>query len=322
MIDPQLDDPQTVAYRGSFAAWWWRLSGNVRGAILFMLGSVMFALMVATVKLAGERLHVTEVLFFRQLVMVMVALPIILSGWPGSIRTQRPKLQVMRVFFAFGSIVLGFGAFVHLGLAEVTVLTFSKSYFLTILAIMFLGETVSMARWTALMIGFIGVLVIVWPPSMSNGISFWHLAAVASAFCVAVVMVIIRILSRVDRPVTILTYQAVGVGILLTPAAIYFWQMPTGQEWLLILAIGVLSAAAQYVNILAFRAAEASALAPLEYTRLVLAAAIGFWLFGEWPGSRVWIGAAIIIGAALFVVHRERRKGRSGTQAVAEQTGK
>ena len=124
---------------------------------------------------------------------------------------------------------------------------------------------------------------------------------------VAVVMVIIRVLSREDKPVTILTYQAVGVGLLMLPPALYFWQAPTVEEWLLILGVGAVSASAQYVNILAIRSAEASALAPLEYTRLVFAAAAGLWFFGEWPADRVWIGAAVIIAAALFVVHREQR---------------
>ena len=201
---------------------------------------------------------------------------------------------------------LGFGAFVELPLAEVTVITFSKSFFMTILAIMILGEVVALPRWTALAIGFVGVLIIVWPDG-SEGLNIWHLAALASATCVAVVVVIIRILSQVDQPVTILTYQAVGVGALMVVPMLYFWKTPTLEEWLWLGAIGVISAFAQYINILSIRHTEASILAPLEFTRLVFAALIGLWVFAEWPEPRVWIGAVVIVGAAVFVMHREQR---------------
>ena len=90
-------------------------------------------------------------------------------------------------------------------------------------------------------------------------------------------MIIIRILARLDQPVTILTYQAVGVGVLMIPPTIWFWQMPTAFEWGLLVAIGIISAVAQYLNILAFKAGEASALAPLEYSRLLLPR---YWVYG------------------------------------------
>ena len=307
MPDPLLDGPQNGELRTLIMRWWGKLTPNVKGAIFFLIASVLFTGMIVLIKLASERLHVTEVLFFRQLTMVALAAPVIWAGWPGSVISTRPKLQLLRVCFAFGAMTLGFGAFVNLTLAEATVISFSKSFFLTILAIIFLHEMVSWPRWTALAAGFIGVLVIVWPEE-GSALNEWHLAAVASALCVAVVFVIIRVLSRDDKPVTILTYQAVGVGALMMPLMLYYWQMPTAEEWLLILGVGVISAMAQYVNILAIRSAEASSLAPLEYTRLVFATAAGLWFFGEWPEDRVWLGALIIVSAALFVVHREQRQ--------------
>ncbi len=306
MPDPILDGSQNAEVRSVLARWWDSLKPNVKGAILFVLASVVFTGMIVLIKMASERLHVTEVLFFRQLTMVAIASPAIIAGWPGSITSTRPSLQAMRVLFAFCAMTLGFGAFVHLPLAEVTVISFSKSFFMVILAIVILQEVVAWPRWSAVGIGFLGVLIIVWPEP-GQTLDLWHLAALASAICVAVVMVIIRILSREDRPVTILTYQAVGVGILMLPPALYFWQVPTTNEWLLIIAIGIVSAIAQYINILAIRSAEASSLAPFEYTRLVFAAIAGLWFFDEWPEDQVWIGAAVIIAAALFVVHREQR---------------
>jgi len=303
--DPLLDAPESERPPIGLAQRWSALPGNVRGGILFILGSAIFAVMMALIKMAGERLHVTEILFFRQVTMTAIAMPVIIAGWPGSLQSQRPKLQLLRVAIAFLAMMLGFSALIELPLAEMTVITFSKSFFTALLAIIFLSEVVHLPRWIAIVCGFIGVLIIVWPQG-DQSISFWHVAAIGSAVCVSAVMIMIRILAQLDQPVTILTYQAVGVGLLMIPPTIYFWQMPTPWEWGLLVAIGVLSAVAQYLNILAMKAGEASAMAPLEYTRLVFVTLLGLWLFAEWPDTRVWIGAAIIVGAALYVMHRER----------------
>lgn len=305
MPDPDVD-PLPPEPPLTLAETWAALPGNVRGGILFILASAIFSVMIAMIKLVGERIHVTEILLFRQVTMVAIATPVIIRGWPESLHSERPKLQVIRVGLAFLAMTLGFSAVIHLPLAEATVISFSKAFFTTLMAILILGEIVRLPRWTGLVLGFIGILIIVWPTE-TYGLQIWHFAAIASAVCVSLVMIIIRILAQLDRPVTILTYQAVGVGLLMVGPAIWFWQWPTTTEWVLLIAIGTLSWAAQYLNILSFKVGEASALAPLEYSRLLFATVLGFWLFAEWPEPRVWLGAAIIIAAAVYVLHRERK---------------
>lgn len=300
LIDPPPDDPWQ-----DFNKRWNALPPNVRGGLLFILASAIFSVMISLIKIAGEHLHVSEILFFRQLTMVLLALPAIIAGWPGSMQSKRPKLQLIRVGIAFVAMTTGFSAVIHLPLAEATVISFSKTFFTTLLAIVLLGEIVRLPRWTALLAGFTGIVIVVWP-DQAVGFTTWHLVALISALCVSFVMVIIRILAQIDQPVTILTYQAVGVGLLMIGPTIWFWEMPTALEWGLLLAIGVLSAIAQYINILAMKVGEASAIAPLEYTRLLFATVLGLWLFSEWPTIQVWLGAAIIIGSALYVLHRER----------------
>lgn len=306
MPDPEVDPPFSDAIRSSWAEWWHALPANIRGGLLFIAGSFLFSIMIALIKIAGERLHVTEILFFRQLTMTLIAAPVIIAGWPGSMHSARPKLQLLRVGMAFMAMTMGFLAFIKLPMAEATVIAFSKTFFTTILAIVLLGEVVRAPRWIALSAGFVGVGIIIWPAEQF-GLNIWHMMSIASAVCVSFVMIIIRILARLDRPVTILTYQAAGVGVLMIPPTIWFWQMPSLFEWGLLLAIGIISAAAQYLNILAFKLGEASALAPLEYTRLLFATLLGLWLFAEWPENQVWFGAVIIIIAALYMMHRERR---------------
>ena len=307
MADPQIDGRTPAPFGLRWLRGWSQLPGNVKGGILFIAGLAVFAVVVALIKMAGERLHVTQILFVRQATMALIAAPVIIAGWPQSMKSSRPMLQIGRVCFAFTAMILGFSSLIHLELAEATIISFSKAFFITLLAIVLLHEVVRLPRWIALFLGFAGVLVVVWPEG-GQGIGVWHMAALGSAVCVSAVTVFIRILAQIDKPVTILTYQAVGVGVLMTPFGIWFWEWPTTYEWMLLAGIGALSVVAQYLNILAMKTGEASAIAALEYTLLVFATALGFWLFGEWPDTQDWIGAAIIIGAAFYVLRRERRQ--------------
>jgi len=285
------------------------LPDNLRGGIWYLAGAAILTVMMALIKLAGQRLHVTEILFFRQLTMVAISLPVILRDFPGSLHSKRPDLQLLRVGVAFGAMTLGFTAVIHLPLAEVTTLGFTKTFFMTILGIFVLGEVVRTRRWAAMAAGFGGVLLILWP-SGEGGFNIYGLASITSACLVALVMVLIRKLTHVDRPVTILSYQAIGVGLLMLAPMLWFWKTPTLEEAGLLVLIGAVSAAGQFINILALRAGEASALAPLDFTRLVFAGLLGLLVFGEWPADRVFLGAAVIVGAALYTLHRERRVGR------------
>ncbi|MEO1265800.1 MAG: DMT family transporter, partial [Pseudomonadota bacterium] len=171
-----------------------------------------------------------------------------------------------------------------------------------------LREVVGPRRWAAVAVGFVGVVIVAWPTG-GSGLNIYTAMAVASAFFVAVVVILIRKLSQVDRPVTILTYQAVGVGILMFPPMIYFWKTPTFEEALILIAIGVLSAIGQTLNIFGLRAGEASAVAPLDYMRLLFAVLFGWLVFSDWPEPRVVIGAGLIVAAAVYTLHRERKKG-------------
>ncbi|MFQ5565458.1 MAG: DMT family transporter [Paracoccaceae bacterium] len=312
MPDPSLIAAPGVTRSARARARWGGLPGNLRGGIWFLAGAAILTVMLALIKLAGQSLHVTEILFFRQLTMVAIAAPAIAHGFPGSLRSARPDLQLARIGVAFGAMMLGFTAVIHLPLAKATTLGFTKTFFMTILGIAVLGEVVRARRWAALVVGFGGVLVILWPET-GGGFNIYGLASIASACLVALVMVLVRKLAQVDRPVTILSYQAAGVGLLMFGPMLWFWKTPSLWEAGLLALIGAVSALGQYINILALRAGEASALAPLDFTRLVFAGALGLAMFGEWPANRVFLVAAVIVGAALYTLHRERRAGGGGS---------
>jgi len=281
---------------------------NVKGALILMLAACGFSIMVALIKLVGQRLPVTQILFIRQLGMTVMLLPFLVSTFPSSLKTSHLRLHLLRIILALIAMMAGFTAIINMPLADATAIAFAKSFFVTIFAVLILKETVGLYRWSAVFIGFVGVLIMVRPGT--DGFSVYGLLAIVGAAGAGMVMVIIRVLTRIDHASTILAYQAVGVGLVMAIPAFIHWVPPTNYEWMLLIGIAVVSYFAQKANILAFTYGEASLLASLDYVRLLYATFLGWLIFTEVPASSTWIGAGIIILASIYTVHRERMRKR------------
>ena len=279
-----------------------------------MLASVLFSLMAMLIKLLGQHLHVTQILFIRQLGMVVMVLPAIMRHFPGSLRSNRPGLQILRMGFAMIAMLGGFSAVIHLPMADATAIFFAKSFFMTIFAVLFLGEIVGVYRWSAVATGFIGVMIMLQPGTAD--FSIYSIASLTGAAAAAAVMIILRILSHKDSADTIMTWSALGIGLVMSIPGIYYWQSPTGTEWGLLAALAVVSYFGQRCNIFAYKYGEASLLASLDYVRLLWATLFGFLVFGHFPGLPTWLGASIVIAAAVFTIYRETRRG-SGLVSAA-----
>lgn len=277
----------------------------MQGAAFLLLAAAGFSLMAMLIKLAGSNLHVTQIILVRQLVMIAIMTPTLAKSFPDSIKTQRLFLQLARVGVALIAMLMGFTALIHMPIADATAIGFAKSFFVTIFAILILKETVGIRRWAATLIGFCGVLVMLQPGTA--GFNIYGIYAAVSAVAAGLVMVILRLLSRTEKPSTILIYQAVGVGLILLFPGIYFWKPPSGTEWLILIAVGFTGYWSQMSNIMAYRLGEASLLAPLEYTRLIYATIIGIVVFGDFPGKATVIGALIVVAASAYTIHRESR---------------
>jgi drug/metabolite transporter (DMT)-like permease len=275
-----------------------------------MLASLVFSVMALLIKLLGQHLHITQILLLRQIGMTVMVAPAILRKFPGSLRSARPGLQLLRVLCALVAMLCGFTAVIYLPLADATAIFFAKSFFVTILAVIFLGETVGVYRWSAVLLGFVGVMIMLQPGT--ENFSVYGLLSLAGAMGAAGVMILLRLLSRSDSSDTILTYGALGVGVVMILPGIFFWQQPTSLEWLLLVTVGVVSYFAQKCNIFAYKHGEASLLASLDYVRLLWATLLGFLIFDQFPGGSIWLGAAIVIAAAIFMIYRETQlKGAS-----------
>lgn len=308
--------PSPNSYVGRTIKWfnvltgrWNKLSGNIRGGIWLIIGGMFFTVMAALVKYIGSnsQLHVTEILLVRQIVIILVASPVLFRNFPSSFKTKRPELHLLRVCIAFFAVLLGFTSIIHLPLSDAITLSFSRTIFITILGIFILHEIVGVRRWAAVFVGMIGVITVLNPTGLDS-LNIYGLMAVIAAFAVALQRVLIRILTRTDKPVTILSFQAIGSLILFSPFAYHFWITPTFDELLLLVAIGVLTVFAQTVNIFAYRAGEVSLISVLDYLRLLYAAVLGVLIFGDWPTWNVLIGASLIILTSVYTMRRSAKR--------------
>ncbi|NQW11041.1 MAG: DMT family transporter [Alphaproteobacteria bacterium] len=307
-MDDPADSP-AARWRGALARFhvrWDALPGNVRGSIWMSISGLVFAVMVALIKHTGRTLPVIEILFIRQLFVLIYLSPAIARGFPAVFRTKRPELHAIRVGLSAVAMTAAFTALVHLPLAEATAISFSRALFTTVLAVFILRETVGWRRWSATAVGLIGVLVIVRPsPEHANE---YALLGLLSAVFVAGIMIVLRLLSQTERPITIMAYQAVCLTVIMAVPAAWLWVTPTWEELLVLAVIGGVMSVGQYTNIKAFAAGEAAAVAPFEYGRLLFATVFGIWFFAEIPTIYTLIGAAIVIASTLYTMHRNAIK--------------
>jgi len=282
---------------------WLLLSGNSRGALWMIASGVGFSIMAVGIKLLGHRLENFQIGFFRVVIGFLAILPFVAGGGLTRLRTRHHGVHFVRAVFGLLAMYCSYYAIARMPLADYTGLSFTKPLFATLLAIAILGETVRWRRWTATLVGFFGVLVMVRP-----GAGTFHpaaLAALTDSFSVAFLVTLVKRLPATETPLTMLFYFGLFATVMSIGPAIYSWQWPTVLEWLLLIGVGVLGALSQMFWIRAFRAGEASAVAPFDYLRLPIAATIGFVGFSELPTIWTFIGAAVIVASTLYIAHRE-----------------
>ncbi len=278
-------------------------------AVLLMVGSaVLFALMAITIRLASSELHAFQIAFFRNLFGLVAALPILYAHGFSILRTQRLPMYVFRCAIGIASMLAGFWSLVHLPLAQAVALSYSTPLFITIGAVIVLGEVVRIRRWTAVVVGFIGVLVIVQPgtANFSAGMLVALLAAVLSAL----VAISIKFLTRTEAPDTIVFYTTlIWVPMSLLPA-LPVWKWPSPMIWLWVALAGFLGTGAHMLWTRATRLADASVIAPIGFVQLPIVAVLAWIVFGEALGIATAIGSAIIFASNLYIARREAQLAR------------
>lgn len=279
---------------------------NVRGVLFMLLAAAMFATAAALAKVAVETYHVLQILFFRQLVVLASALPSIAQSLPGSLKTQHIGGHLVRLTGAFIALSCSIWAVALLPLTTAVTLSFVQVFFGALLAVLLLGEGLGRYRLGAIFVGFIGVVVVM-RPGVGDLTTIYALVPLTGALGAAVAKISVRRLSQVDSTATLLTYQALFVGVLSGLPMNWLWTTPDATGLILLICMGALAAAGQWFGVKALQVGEMGVVGNMEYTSLIYAGILGYLLFAEVPDLFTLVGAAIIVGSALFIFHRERR---------------
>ena len=288
-----------------------------RGMLLMLASVALFSLMDAGLKLLSAHYPPFQVAALRGL----SSLPLVLAWalwtvWPRALLRVRWSLHLLRGVLGIAMMASFVYALKRLPLSTAYSIFFVAPLLITALSVPILGEKVGPRRWSAIAVGLVGVLVVLRPTG--EGMLTWAgLAVLVAAFGYAVSAITVRVLARTDPSQAItfwlLALMALGAGALALPG----WVPLRAQDLWIVGGIGVAGAIGQYAITEAFRLAEASRVAPLEYSALVWGLLLDLTLWGVLPDAVTWIGAAIIIASGLYLIRREKVQGES-THAEAE----
>jgi drug/metabolite transporter (DMT)-like permease len=269
---------------------------------------------------SNDGIATVQIAFFRNLFGLAALLPFLHRSGTAVFRTRQLPRYFIRSAIGIGSMLCGFWAIGHLPMAQAISLSYSTPLFVTIAAVFWLGEVVRRRRWTAVILGFIGVLVIVRPGT--QGFSTGSLVAIAAAVLSSIVAIQIKQLSRVDPPDTIVFYTyAFWVPLSLLPA-LFAWTWPQGLDWVWLVAIGVFGTGGQLFWTRALKLGEVSALTPISFMQLPLVTVLAWLLFDETISRWTVAGAAIIFGANLYIAHREAQLSRRAETTAPVEAAK
>ena len=279
------------------------------GILLVIAASFGFASMDAMSKVLAQDHAILQILWFRYMVFTVFALAIARRrGVRRTLVSQRPWLQAFRALLLVAENAVFVLAFRYLPLADVHALGASAPLMVVALSVVLLGETVGIRRWSAVVVGFIGVLIIIRPGLKE--IEWPLLIPLIGALMWALYQILVRLCSRTDGSDTTLLWSAL-VGLAATSVTGPFvWAPPDRQAWVLLVVLAVAGSLAHYALIKGLQLAEASAVQPYTYTLLVFAAFWGLAIFGDIPDACTILGAAIIVGSGLYTWYRERQLAR------------
>jgi drug/metabolite transporter (DMT)-like permease len=284
---------------------WYRLTPPMRAVCWAVGAALTFSLMGLLSKDLGQRYNPIEVAFFRSSFGLIPLLPIFYRTGFGTLRTARPLQHLVRGLVGVTGMFLGFYAVARLPLAKSTAISFTTPLYMIFMAVFFLGETVRWRRWSATLVGFAGVMVIVRP--FDGEISVPTMLALSSAFISSIAITLVKRLSGTEAAATIVFYLSLIAMICSAVPSVFIWRSPGALDLFLFLLTGLTGGAGQVMITQAYHEGEATAVAPVDYLRLLFAILFGYFAFGEVPTIYTLIGSAIIIGSTLYIAHRERQ---------------
>ena len=290
------------------------MNNNIKAILLTISGSFFAVLMESLIRSAQYDSNVYTIGFLRFFFGLIIIFPYLIKKKFIPYKTKNFKFYFIRGLFNLPMMILGFGALVYVPFEQFKALHFLSPIIVVLLSFIIFREKVYMYRILALVIGFIGMLIIVRPGIVDFNIgtimilislTFWSLIIIVSKF-----------VSKDDSPITMVTYQYTLMTIFALPLAIYFWQMPSLQS-LIFVFIGAISGTILHLSLaLSYKYAELSVTQPVWFSGLIFGSAFGFFVFNETPDVWTWIGGIVVFSSVLLITYNERSKDFKNTKNI------
>lgn len=303
-------------------------SGNpLRGILLKVLSVAVFVGMAGLIKAAGP-IPPGQIVFYRSFFAILPILAVL--AWRGELSTalytRHPFSHVARGLVGVVSMGLGFYALTLLPLPEQIMINYAQPLLVVVFGAIFLGETIRVFRWTAVLVGLFGVVVISWPrltlfaggEGMASGEAVGVIACLAGAAVSAIAMLLVRRLIRTERTATIVLWFSLTASVTALLTFPFGWASLSAWQVAALVGAGIRGGAGQMLMTESYRHAEVSTVAPFEYSSMVLGIAVGYFAFGDMPTAHTVVGGLIVVGAGIFIIWREHRLGleRGGARKV------
>lgn len=282
-------------------------SPNMQGVIFTLISAVCFVAMTVLVRFLGRDTSVPNMIFWRSIAGLIATLPMII-GKPAEVwQIKRPFRFLIRVSTSTAAFFASFYAFANLPIAQAQAISFSRTLFITVLAAVILKEAVRWRRWSAVVIGFVGVLIM----TQSKGaiMNFATFCAVLAALLYALSIILIKELTKDHDATTLVVYANIFTTLVGLPFLFFGGVIPTLPQMLILLLMGFCGVGAQIFYVRALAVGDASLMGIIDYARLPLSVLAGFLVFSELPNVQTLLGAFVIIGATLYITLREAKIG-------------
>jgi drug/metabolite transporter (DMT)-like permease len=285
----------------------------MKAVILNISAWMLLPFMDGLAKFLSQEIHFLQVVWGRYFFMALISWVVTILffnkhlKWPNNF-----QIQLIRSLFLFLSTILFFYAISVISLSEALTLAFVSPMIVTLLSAIVLKEKVGVRRWSAVVMGFIGVLFVIRPGF--NEVNLATITALGCGICYAIYIISTRKLSNQDSPLLTLIFTGLSGSIVISLIVPFYWSWLTLTQLLLLILLAAIGTLAHLLLILSLNYAEASKLAPLSYSEIIMNVLIGYYFFGDFPDQWIWIGLVIIISSGVYISLRENVKKKSITK--------
>ena len=278
----------------------------MKAIVLNLTAWAVLPIMDGMAKYLSSDLHFLQVVWGRYFFMILISLPLTYLFFKKYlVKPKNISIQFIRSIFLFLSTVLFFYAISITSMAKALALAFVSPLIVTLLSSFLLKEKVGFHRWTAVIVGFIGALIIIQPGFIK--INLATLAALGTGIAYAFYIISTRKLSSIDNPLLTLIFTGLFGAIIISLIVPYYWINPNFNQWLLMIVLAMVGTFGHFCLILSLNYAEASKLSPLAYFEIVNNILIGYYFFGDFPNKWLWLGLFFIISSGIYISIRENK---------------